>query len=312
MSKEINKLNFFISYSHKNMKYKEKLLTSLYALKNTYNIEYWHDGMITAGNNIDDNVKLAMSKSHVVLLLITNDFLSSHYCINIELEDAIKREKLGQCIVIPVMFQEAVLTDDLAFIKNNMVPQDGKPIATGFKNQSQGCTRAVNMIKEMIDQKFPMCKKGAPIIAKVKSSPKSNLTVKKEGTSISRNVLNSNIPYIELYRSGKPSKIPVTQNMIDLIPKFHKYINEFKLMMDQSLLNNKKRYIKLYKSEPSGTLSNEQRLELLRFFLMDICAYTKTYITENVGIKVHFRVSKNGYYLGLIASTDDDEATAFF
>lgn len=175
MDKGINKLKFFISYSHKNIKYKEKLLTSLEALKNTYNIESWHDGIIQAGENIDKNVKDALLQSHVVLLLITNDFLSSYYCIQIELETAIKREKSGKCIVIPVMFQESVLTDNLAFIKNNRVPQDGRPIATGFKNQSVGCTRAVNMIKELIDSRFPNCKKEKPVKStnsKTKSSTK--------------------------------------------------------------------------------------------------------------------------------------------
>lgn len=67
MSDNVEYLNIFISYSHKNMKYKEKLLTSLEALKQSYNIEAWHDGMIDAGGNIDINVKQAMSKSNIFI-----------------------------------------------------------------------------------------------------------------------------------------------------------------------------------------------------------------------------------------------------
>lgn len=313
MDKEINKLKFFISYSHKNIKYKEKFLTSLETLKNTYNIAPWHDGMIPAGGIIDNDVKQALLNAHIVLLIVTNDFLTSHYCIQIELEEAIKREKAGQCIVIPVMFQESVLTDNLAFIKHNRVPQDGKPIATGFKNQSVGCTRAVNMIKDLIDSRFPNCKKVNLFDSakqrnnKTKSAQKLNHTKPKRINGISQ-ISNTNIPHIELYKNGKLSKINLTQDMVDKIPKFHTYICDFSFIMEQSLLDAKKRYNKLYKSKTGNEMSNEEKLNQLRLYLMDICAYTKTYITENVGIKVHFRASKNGYYLGLIASTDDDNA----
>lgn len=292
MSKTVNKLNVFISYSHKNIKYKEKLLTSLEALRQSYNIEPWHDGMINAGGDIDINVKNALSKAHIVLLLITDNYLASYYCMKIELEEAIQRERSGKCLVIPVMFQESVLSDTLSFIKHNRVPHDGKPIATGFQNQSQGCTRAVNLIKEMIDNKFPFCKK--------------KLTKRKGNTVASKKTSNDSL-YLELYKEGKLSQIPISQNIIDNIPKCHHSINKFRTMMDQSLLKAKKKYSSIYKNS-NKNMSESKRLELLRIFLMDICAYTKTYITENVGIKVHFRVSKGANYLGLIASTDNDDA----
>lgn len=301
MSDNVEYLNIFISYSHKNMKYKEKLLTSLEALKQSYNIEAWHDGMIDAGGNIDINVKQAMSKSNIVLLLVTDNFIASQYCMKIELEAAIKREKSGKCKckVIPVMFQESVLSDNLAFIKHNRVPEDGRPIATGFKNQSVGCARAVNMIKNMIDKEFPNSKKNIPRgIANRNSTKVTATSIKRKPPTLC----------IELYKNGKLSNIPINQNMLNLLPKYHKAINSFRTMMDQSLIEAKKRFQKLYKTN-HGEISSKQKLEYLRLYLMDMCAYTKTYITENVGIKVHFRVSKDNYYLGLIASTDDDNST---
>ena len=131
------------------MKYKEKFLISLEALKQSYNIEPWHDGVIDAGGNIDENVKIAMNNAHIILLLVTDSFMASHYCMKIELDSAMRREKQGKCIVVPVMFQETVLSDILSFSINNRIPEDGRPIATGFKNQNQGCTHAVNMLKKI-------------------------------------------------------------------------------------------------------------------------------------------------------------------
>lgn len=211
--------------------------------------------------------------------------------MKIELEEAIKREKNGKCLVIPVMFQESVLSDTLSFIKHNRVPQDGKPIATGFKNQSQGCTRATTLIKEMIDNKFPFCKKQS--------------TKKNKSTVTSKKSSNDNL-YLELYKNGKLSQIPISQNIIDNIPKCHHAINIFRTMMDQSLLNAKKKYSDMYKYS-NKNMNKSKQLELLRIYLMDICAYTKKYITENIGVKVHFRALKGPHYLGLIASTDNDD-----
>ena len=94
MSNKKKKLKIFISYSHKNIKYKDKLLTSLEALKQSYEIEAWHDGMIDAGGNIDENVKYALKTSDLVLLLITDNYLASYYCMKKELLEAIEREKI--------------------------------------------------------------------------------------------------------------------------------------------------------------------------------------------------------------------------
>lgn len=293
MDTNVKSLNIFISYSHKNMRYKDKLLTSLEALRQSYNIEPWHDGKINAGGDIDENVKEELEKAQIVLLIVTDNFIASQYCMKIELEKAVERQNKGLAIVIPVMFQESVLSDSLSFFNNNRVPEDGRPISTGFKNQNLGCTHAVNMIKEMIDKTFPNCKKNV-------------------NNNLSRNKCNkveiSSAMYIELYKNGKLEHIELSQNMVDLIPKYFESINCFRTIMEQSLLDAKKRYSHLCKDYKGSLIPSEEKLKQLRLYLMDICAYTKIYITENMGIKVHFRVSKNNFYLGLIASTEDDDS----
>lgn len=41
---------------------------------------------------------------------------------------------------------------------------------------------------------------------------------------------------------------------------------------------------------------------------MDVCSYIKTYITDPVGIRVHFRGRVNNHYVGIVASTDNDDS----
>ena len=193
------------------------------------------------------------------------------------------------------MFQETVLSDALSFFGHNRVPEDGKPIATGFKNQSLGCTHAVKMIQKMIDNNFSQYKK---------TSTKKSIA----NTFKSKNGKTSDL-YIELYKNGKLSSIPINQEFLDLLPKYHECIFLFSTIMDQSLLEAKKRYNQCCKKYKGYEIPNNEKLQQLRLFLMDICVYTKTYITEPTGIKVHFRISKEPYYVGLIAAADEDVTT---
>ena len=64
----------------------------------------------------------------------------------------------GECIVVPEIFQESLLTDAYPFYKLNRVPRDGKPISK-YRPHLAGCTEATKMIREMIDKFFPQSKK---------------------------------------------------------------------------------------------------------------------------------------------------------
>lgn len=167
---------------------------------------------------------------------------------------------------------------------------DGHPISDRkfFQNQSAGCSEVTNLLKNDLRKCFPE--------AVIKSGKKNKTIIKK-----------SNEVYIELYKNGKKQPVPVTQELIYQIPKYHKSIHDFRTMMDQTLLKSKQLYIKEFKNN-NKTVDNTFRLRLLRLFLMDICSYTKTYITDSIGIKVHFRISKDDKYIGLIASTDKDDS----
>lgn len=284
MARPKKKLKIFISYSHKNIKYKEKLLVSLDALKQSYEIEPWHDGLIDAGGNIDENIRQALASADIVLLLVTDNFISSYYCIDKELKEAIERENKGLCKVIPVMFQESVLTDTLSFFGHNRVPEDGRPIATGFQNQSLGCTRAVKKIGEMIDRNFPQYKK----------SPSHNITTNKSNKikNIAKDTLQD-IPRdasktfpkkitkstirttqklsVNLYKNGKITPIQINQDFIDLLPKYCESVFSFLDMMNQSLSEAKMRYNQSYRYYKKD-IPPTKKLQQFRLFLMDICA----------------------------------------
>ena len=284
-------LQFFISYSHSDMRIKEKLLTALNVLKYEFSIgSIWHDGEISAGNNIDNEVLKHLNESDVILLLVSQNFINSYYCIEVELKKAIKRMNKKECVVIPVILSECSIPDTLSFANLKRLPTDGHPICSRkyFQNQTIGCNDVVVGLRKKLTNDFP------------------NFKLKKKQMKISS--AKDNI-HIELFKNGIRQQIPVTQDLILQIPKYHKSINDFRTMMEQTLIKSKQLYSKEYKKykKLNKSFSNDIKLKFLRMFLMDICSYTKVYITDSIGIKVHFRVSKNDNYLGLIASTDNDD-----
>ena len=276
-------LQFFISYSHADMRIKEKLITSLKSLKHEFNInEIWHDGEINSGKNIDSEVLNQLNKSDVVLLLVSPNFLASYYCIEIELKKAIKRMSKKECVVIPIILADCTISDNLSFARLKRLPTDGHPICNRryFQNQSSGCTSVVDALKNDLKKEFP-----------------NSIIKKQRGKSTSK----QDYIFIELYKNGIQQQIPVSQELISQIPKYHKSIHNFRTMMEQTLVKAKQTYSQEYKKykNSNNIMPDNIKLKFLRVFLMDICSYTKTYITDNIGIKVHFRISKDDKYLGL-------------
>ena len=300
-----NSIQFFISYCHADKHLKEKLITSLRSLRFEYNInEIWHDGEISAGHNIDQEVLEQLNKSDVILLLVSSTFLSSYYCIDIELKEAIKRMERGECLVIPIILSSCTISDNLSFSRLRRLPTDGHPISSRkyFQTQNDGCTNVTDDLKVNLKKDFPNA---------VIHKPKTKRTTGKSKPDVQNSSCkSSNKVYIELYKDGRKQPVEVSQDLIFQIPRYHAAIHNFRTMMEQSLSTSKQLYAKNYKESINKNLpmGNTTRLKLLRIFLMDICSFTKTFITDNIGIKVHFRVSKDDKYIGLIASTDNEDS----
>lgn len=291
-AKNLTEINFFISYSHVDMRYKEKFVNALKSLELGYRINTWHDGKILAGNNIDEEVRINLNKSHVIILIVTPNFLSSCYCIEQELTAATKRMENGECLIIPVIYQECTLVENLSFYRLMRVPADGKAIASrAFKNQTIGCTNATNMIKAMLNETFPKSK-----ISIEESSNKESVLQKAE----------VKFPYIELVKNGVLENIEINQKFINEIPKNVENLMNFGVMMEQAVNSAVSRYKKGYRNSPKDL--SQFQVNQFKLFLMDICGYVKKHITDTVGIRVHFRCVSHKEYIGIIASTDNDDS----
>lgn len=98
---DIKKPGVFISYSHEDRDYFNKLKKHINN-ESCSNVEIWDDSRIEHGQNWDKEIKKNLKDARFVLFLISQSFLMSKYIKYIEIKETLKRHEENDCEVIPV------------------------------------------------------------------------------------------------------------------------------------------------------------------------------------------------------------------
>lgn len=122
------KVRVFLSYSHVDEEFKNKLDIHFAPLKRSNKIETWNDRKLVPGTLFDDEIRKHLCEDEIIILLISADFISSDYCYEIEMMKALERMKNSDAIVIPIilrpcLWKETPLKDIQA------LPKNGTPIS---------------------------------------------------------------------------------------------------------------------------------------------------------------------------------------
>jgi len=164
----MKKINIFISYSHEDESYKDKLEKHLSILKRNGIIETWHDRKIIPGEEWDKKIKEELENAHIILLLVSVDFLSSNYCYDIEIKRAVERHDKGEAILIPVMLRKCDW-NDTSFSKIQAIPKNAKPVKN-YEDEDE----AFYLIAEGIKTAIAQLKKKTEINTKTEISKETS------------------------------------------------------------------------------------------------------------------------------------------
>ena len=143
-------LKMFVSYSHQDEALKNELLKHLSPLKRLNLIDDWHDRKISAGDHWDTAIFDALKDADIVLLLVSIDFINSRYCYDVEMNNALDRERKGEVVVIPVIARNC-MWKSTDFARLQATPTDGKAIAS-WPDRDEALTVVAQKIQEVAER----------------------------------------------------------------------------------------------------------------------------------------------------------------
>lgn len=158
-------VSIFISYAQHDRAYMASLMSHLQPLQRGGLIRSWHVGDIPAGEEVMPQIKQQLELADIILLLISNDFLNSNSCYEIEMTQAIEYHQAGEAEVIPVLLRSCFW--DQVFIKGfqlsslQILPQNGQPISLwddedeAFTDVAKGLLDRIKRLQQELEDTPP-------------------------------------------------------------------------------------------------------------------------------------------------------------
>src|SRR3954470_3178621 len=128
----------FLSYSHKDEVWKDRLKTHLGALE----LDTWDDRRIEGGADWFEEIQEAMARASVAVLLVSADFLTSKFILGEEVPRLLRRRRLEGLPVIPVIARSCTWKKVEWLHEIQARPIDGEPLA-----KRRGDNRDAELVK---------------------------------------------------------------------------------------------------------------------------------------------------------------------
>lgn len=122
-------IEVFCSYAHEDEIWLQKLEAHLSPLKQQGLLSLWYDRLITPGTDWAQSIDTHLETASVVVLLLSEHFFASNYCIGIEMKRALERQEEGSAIVIPILITKAGWRD-APFTHLQALPTDALPLTS--------------------------------------------------------------------------------------------------------------------------------------------------------------------------------------
>ncbi len=130
----MSKPSVFISYSHKDEIWKDRFKPQLEALETADRIVVWDDRKLDGGDKWYPEIEEAMSKAAVAVCLISENYLSSKFCVKEEIPYLLNREQENNMLFIPVLISPCPWKAFRWLSETQMLPRDGKSIVEYYSD----------------------------------------------------------------------------------------------------------------------------------------------------------------------------------
>ncbi|HEY7415363.1 MAG TPA: toll/interleukin-1 receptor domain-containing protein [Ktedonobacteraceae bacterium] len=144
-----NALELFYSYAHADERLRDQLDKHLKLLQREGFLRSWFDRDISAGKLWAKEIKAHLDAADIILLLISADFLDSDYCDEVEVREALRKHRVGEARVIPVILRPCDWESSFGTLQ--ALPRNGKPV-TRWLNRDAAFTDIAKGIRRVIEE----------------------------------------------------------------------------------------------------------------------------------------------------------------
>lgn len=149
-------IEVFISYAHEDEGLRQGLEKQLRTLKRQGFINLWHDRYIQPGQDWEGEINARINSAHIILLLVSTDFIDSDYCYGIEVQRAMERHHQGTARVIPVILRP-VFWQRTPFGSLQPLPTDNVPIVNAkWHSQDDAFFHVSEGIRAIIEERYSL------------------------------------------------------------------------------------------------------------------------------------------------------------
>ena len=131
----MNMETVFVSYSHKDEEWKDRLVTHLRVLQYQGILDEWDDRRIGAGKDWEQEIEEAMAAASVAVLMVSANFLTSRFILGREVPTLLERREREGLHVFPVIVKPCAWKHVEWLAKMQVRPRDGRPLSAGDENQ---------------------------------------------------------------------------------------------------------------------------------------------------------------------------------
>jgi TIR domain len=163
-------LEVFYCYAHNDRIFCEELNKHLAGLLHSGLITVWYDSDISPGTIWEQQINTHLNTAHIILLLVSPDFLASDYCYSKEMVRALERHHRDEARVIPVLLRPVDWTGT-SFSTLQLLPSDARPVTRwsdrddAFENIAKGIRQVVSELLPQIAASVSMRSKEQPLRA---------------------------------------------------------------------------------------------------------------------------------------------------
>ena len=141
------KVNVFVSYSHVDKPWLERLKVHLKPLERKGKIELWSDKKIDPGKKWKAEVEKALKESVVAILLISADFLASDFIDSDELPPLLAAAAKEETVILPIIIGHCSFTENESLSIYQAVNSPDEPLEGMTKSE---CDAVFNSLHKSI------------------------------------------------------------------------------------------------------------------------------------------------------------------